>query len=61
MSSCKCLYCSRTFATPYALKRHISDKHRFEFNEDEESTKIVEESGLWNEDSTINYSEVIII
>lgn len=25
----QCLHCSRTFATSYALKRHISDKHRY--------------------------------
>ena len=24
-----CIHCSRTFATPYALKRHISAKHQY--------------------------------
>ena len=28
MPSFQCSYCSRTFASAYALKRHISDKHR---------------------------------
>ena len=48
----KCSYCSRTFATPYALKRHISDKHRYDLNENEETsqTNIVEEPGLWDDE-----------
>ena len=50
----KCLHCSRTFATSYALKRHISDKHRYITEEDkgeEFQTNIpVEESDLWDED-----------
>jgi len=28
MPSFQCSYCLRTFASVYALKRHISDKHR---------------------------------
>lgn len=49
----KCHYCERTFATPYALKRHISDKHRYNLNENEEETSqmnIVEEPSLWNDE-----------
>lgn len=59
-SSYKCLYCSRTFANPYALKWHISNKHRYVIDEDEElttQTNIVEEPGLWDEDDTMEYSE----
>ena len=51
--SYECLYCSRTFATPYALKRHISAKHQF-INEDEgeasSSQMSYEEPGLWDDD-----------
>ena len=32
----KCLHCFCTFATPYALKRHISEKHQYNTNKDEE-------------------------
>ena len=50
----KCLHCSRTFATSYALKRHISDKYRYITEDDggeEFQTNIpVEESDLWDED-----------
>jgi hypothetical protein len=49
----KCYYCERTFATPYALKRHISDKHRYNLNENEEETSqtnIIEETGLWDDE-----------
>jgi hypothetical protein len=63
-SSYKCSHCSRTFTTPYALKRHISDKHRYKIDENEGSTtqmEIVEEPGLWDEDVSMKYSEVIII
>ena len=45
-----CLHCSRTFATPYALKRHISDKHKYTGGEDEGETSRLnlpyEEPGL---------------
>src|ERR1044071_9858880 len=51
--SYECLYCSRTFATPYVLKRHISAKHQF-INEDEgkasSSQMPYEEPGLWDDD-----------
>jgi hypothetical protein len=73
-SSYKCLYCIRTFATPYGLKRHISERHQYYNNEDEgESfqTNIVEEHGLWDDDDEAptqeesglwdDESEVIII
>ncbi|CAB5391493.1 unnamed protein product [Rhizophagus irregularis] len=59
-SSYKCSHCSRTFTTPYALKRHISDKHRYKIDENEGSTtqmEIVEEPGLWDEDVSMKYSE----
>jgi hypothetical protein len=54
-----CLYCSRTFATPYALKRHISDKHQYISEEGESSHLNVpyEEPGLWDDDLPITYSE----
>ncbi len=61
----KCLYCLRTFATPYLLKRHISFKHQYDINEgrDEETTTQsnipYEEPGLWDEDFIMNDSEVI--
>jgi DNA-directed RNA polymerase subunit RPC12/RpoP len=35
-SSYKCLHCERTFASPYGLKRHISDKHQYVNNEIED-------------------------
>jgi hypothetical protein len=48
-----CLHCSRTFATPYALKRHISDKHKY-IDEDEGETSRLnlpyEEPGIWDDD-----------
>src|SRR5262245_5454620 len=47
----KCTHCSRTFATPYGLKRHISAKHQF-INEDEgesSSRMPYEEPGLWDD------------
>ena len=47
-----CLHCSRTFATPYALKRHISDTHKYTGDEDEGETSRLnlpyEEPGLWD-------------
>lgn len=49
----KCSYCSRTFATPYALKRHISSKHQYTEDEGEGSRSNVqfeEEPGLWDDD-----------
>ena len=48
-----CLHCSRTFATPYALKRHIFDKHKYT-DEDEGETSCLNLSykkpGLWDDD-----------
>ena len=41
-----CLHCSRTFATPYALKRHISDKHKYTSH----LNLLCEEPGLWDDD-----------
>lgn len=54
----KCLYCSRTFATPYALKRHISDKHPHTNIDESEgetshSNMPYEEPGLWDDDLTM--------
>src|SRR5256885_1929271 len=52
----KCLHCFHTFATPYALKRHISKKHQYNTNKDEEeafqSNIPYKEPGLWNEEET---------
>ena len=33
----QCLHCSRTFSTPFGLKRHISDRHQYIANEGESS------------------------
>jgi hypothetical protein len=53
-----CLHCSRTFATPYALKRHISDKHKYDTDDDEGETSRLnlpyEEPGLWDDDLPTN-------
>jgi hypothetical protein len=73
--SYKCSHCSRFFSTPYALKRHISEKHQYnnidEIGEAVTQTNIAEElrlwdepyeeePGLWDEDDfTMNYSKVI--
>ena len=60
----KCLHCSRTFATPAALKRHISVKHQYDdTNESREAatqSNMIqnEEPGLWDEDFIVDYSEV---
>jgi hypothetical protein len=52
-SSYKCLYCVRIFATPYGLKRHISERHQYNNDDDEEESFqtniIVEEPGLWDD------------
>jgi len=48
-----CLHCSRTFATPYALKRHISDKHKYTDENEGETSRLnlpYEEPGLWDDD-----------
>jgi len=55
-----CLHCSRTFATPYGLKRHISDKHQY-INEEEGETSHselpYEEPGLWDDDFIMDNDE----
>ena len=52
----KCLHCFRTFTTPYALKRHISEKYQYNTNKDEEeafqSNIPYEELSLWDEEET---------
>ena len=48
-----CLHCSRTFATLYALKRHISDKHKYTDEDEGETSRLslpYEEPGLWDDD-----------
>lgn len=53
----KCLHCSRTFATPYALKRHISDKHQYIAEDEGETSHLnipYDEPGLWDEDLPID-------
>ena len=44
----QCLHCFRSYSSPYALKRHISDKHPI-INEPEPlvQTPIHEDSTLW--------------
>ena len=52
----KYLHCSHTFATPYALKCHIFEKHQSNTNKDEEeafqSNIPYEELSLWDEEET---------
>ena len=64
----ECQHCFRTFATSYALKHHISDKHQYEDDEETFQLNVVpnEEPGLWDEDDedfTTAYTmdEVVII
>jgi hypothetical protein len=63
----KCLHCSRTFATPYSLKRHISDKHQYineQSNKDEEafqSNVPYEEPGLWDDDDKEAFQSNMIL
>jgi Zinc-finger double-stranded RNA-binding len=66
MTSFECKACSRTFASPYALKRHISDKHRnHDISDDDDgpSEMPYEEPGLWTDDddnvetSKVTYQE----
>ena len=48
----QCLHCSRTFSTPFGLKRHISDRHQY-IDEGEPSQSNLlpyEEPGLWDDD-----------
>jgi hypothetical protein len=48
----QCTYCSRTFSTPYAIKRHISDNHQcITEDEGEVSRSIIpyEEPDLWDD------------
>ena len=49
----QCLHCRRTFSTPYALKRHISDKHQCIIEDEGEASRSnipYEEPGLWEDD-----------
>ena len=52
----KCLHCFCTFATPYALKCHISEKHQYNTNKDEEEAFQLnipyKELSLWDEEET---------
>src|SRR5271170_5364032 len=55
--SYKCNYCSRTFAKPYGLKRHISDKHEYDVEEEGETSHSNlpwKEPGLWDDDDDNN-------
>ena len=49
-----CLHCSRTFATSYALKRHISETSRLNLPYEEpglwDDDLPYEEHGLWDDD-----------
>jgi len=53
----RCGICGCTFSTPYALKRHISDKHKYESTSIDEDkgessqpkTTYEEEPGIWDE------------
>jgi hypothetical protein len=49
----ECQHCFRTFASPYALKRHISDKHQYIAEDEGETFRSnipYEEPGLWDDD-----------
>ena len=50
-----CLYCSWTFATPYTLKCHISEKHQY-IDEDEPSHSTIkyDEPDLWSDNLLID-------
>jgi len=52
----KCEHCSRTFATPYALKRHISDKHQYIAEDEGETSHSNIPSGIWDNDLPIKES-----
>ena len=57
----KCEFCNRTFASPYALKQHISAKHEYVIDENEDEIETQsnipnEEPGLWDEDFIMDYS-----
>jgi hypothetical protein len=57
----ECLHCSRTFATPYALKRHISEKHQYIAEDEGETSRSnipYDELGLWDEDLPIDDSSL---
>ena len=61
MGSYQCLHCSRTFSTPFGLKRHISAKHQYIADEGESSQSNLlpyEEPGLWDEDFIMEDEEV---
>ena len=44
-----CELCSRTFATTYALKRHISAKHQYEVEEETSHTYREEDPSIWDD------------
>src|SRR5436190_21754424 len=63
MPSFQCSSCSRTFASAYALKRHISDKHRsyVTIDNDDSCTSEMpyEEPGLWTDnDDNVETSKI---
>jgi hypothetical protein len=47
-----CLHCSRTFATPQGLKRHIFEKHQYDIDESEDEGAAIQmnESDLWDDE-----------
>lgn len=64
----QCSYCTRTFATPYALKRHISDKHPCIDEDEGETSKPAipykEEPGLWDDnylpiEETVRWDDLV--
>ena len=64
MPSYQCTACSLTFANPYQLKRHISDKHRNRVtagdNHDSGTSKMSyqEEPGLWTDNDDSGTSKI---
>ena len=59
----KCLHYFCTFATPYVLKRHISEKYQYNTNKDEEeafqSNIPYEKLSLWDEEKTFQLNVLI--
>ena len=54
----KCEHCSQTFATPYALKRHISDKYQYIAEDEGETSRLNILSGIWDNNLPIKESDL---
>src|SRR3954453_9164086 len=62
MTLLKCTACSVTFASPYALKSHISSKHRNRVTSDNYDNRTLEmpfeEPGLWDDDNNVGTPKI---